>query len=94
MYGPLVDFYGRRKIVLIETLTLLVTSSLTLGSTSVEQLLCGRILQGLGTGFYSVVSKLIQMTSPLIEIFEFSVLMACRFKGRASDVLTARSPLH
>ncbi len=49
-YGPISDSYGRKKPILVALGMFLAGSILTLVSQNMDQMLWGRILQGLGSG--------------------------------------------
>lgn len=49
-YGPLSDAFGRKKPLLVALTMFLMGSLLTLFAQSFDQMLIGRILQGLGSG--------------------------------------------
>lgn len=50
LYGPLSDAYGRKKPLIIALLLFFFGSILTCVAQDLNQMLCGRILQGLGSG--------------------------------------------
>lgn len=50
IYGPLSDHYGRRHITLVGLLVFMIGSALCAGALTVEYLLVGRLIQGLGIG--------------------------------------------
>ena len=50
LYGPLSDAVGRKKPLMLALLVFLAGSGITLFAQSLDQMLIGRILQGLGSG--------------------------------------------
>lgn len=56
-YGPCSDYFGRRKTLFFGTSILLLGSLIVVIADNIALLLCGRLLQGLGAGCYSVVGK-------------------------------------
>ena len=50
LYGPLADAFGRKKPLLVALGMFLLGSIITIFATSLDQMLWGRILQGLGSG--------------------------------------------
>ncbi len=58
-YGPLSDYYGRRKILMLGLSIYSIASLLCLSSHSITSLLLFRALQGIGIGAASVLSRAI-----------------------------------
>ncbi|MBS0648116.1 MAG: multidrug effflux MFS transporter [Verrucomicrobia bacterium] len=50
LYGPLSDAFGRKKPIIIALGMFLVGSLVTLFAQNIDQMLLGRVLQGLGSG--------------------------------------------
>lgn len=59
IYGPLSDRYGRKPILLIGLIIFLTGTLICVFSTHVDWLLIGRIIQGLGVGAASMMSRAI-----------------------------------
>ncbi len=59
IYGPLSDYYGRRKIVLSGLIIAIISSAGCTFSPSIGMLLFYRLLQGLGTGSGTVMARAI-----------------------------------
>lgn len=58
-YGPLSDSYGRRPIVIFGCLFFVIGSAICSLAGSIDALLFGRLVQGLGLGFGSMMSRTI-----------------------------------
>ncbi|MDO8953873.1 MAG: multidrug effflux MFS transporter [Gammaproteobacteria bacterium] len=50
LYGALSDYYGRRKLVLVGLTIFMLGSIVTVLAPTIDVLLCGRMIQGLGVG--------------------------------------------
>ncbi|MFS8563425.1 MAG: MFS transporter [Rhabdochlamydiaceae bacterium] len=50
LYGPLADAFGRKKPLLIALGMFLIGSLITIFATNLDQMLAGRVLQGVGSG--------------------------------------------
>lgn len=56
-YGPLSDIYGRRKILLASAGIAILGTGLCLYQQTIDGLLIGRFIQGLGTGGFAVIGR-------------------------------------
>lgn len=59
IYGPLADRYGRRKVALFGLGLFILESLICVLSNSIETLLAGRLVQGLGIGSAGPISSAI-----------------------------------
>lgn len=59
IYGPLSDFYGRRKIAIVGLIVVILGSIICSIATTVDFLIYGRFLQGIGTGSSTVMARAI-----------------------------------
>jgi len=57
LFGPISDRFGRRPLIITGTAVFLIGTLLCVFSKTYEQLLCGRLLQGLGAAGPKIVIK-------------------------------------
>ncbi len=59
IYGPLSDYYGRRRVLFVGLILLVMSSLAVMLSQDITQLILARFLQGLGAGAGPVISRAI-----------------------------------